>query len=74
MGPYKGRRSRKIEISTDVPTEFELGDTATDIQRKGGGGRREREDEAQKQRGERQKEEARREETTHLDTLDEQTL
>ena len=26
MGPKKGRRVRKIEIPTDTPTEFELGD------------------------------------------------
>ena len=31
MGPKKGRRVRKIDVPTDTPTEFELGDTA-DIQ------------------------------------------
>ena len=34
MGPKKGRRMRKIEIPTDTPTEFELGDRAADIQRR----------------------------------------
>ena len=32
MGPKKGRRVRKINVPTDTPTEFELGDTAADIQ------------------------------------------
>ena len=32
MGPKKGRRMRKIEVSTD--TQFEFRDTAADIQRR----------------------------------------
>ena len=49
MGPRKGRIMSKIEVPTDTATEFELGDTAADIQRKRGeieqrdkGGRRHR--------------------------------
>ena len=35
MDPKKGRRNmRKIDVPTDTPTEFDLGDTAADIQRK----------------------------------------
>ena len=35
MGPKKGRRNvKKIEVPTDTSTEFELGDTAADIQRR----------------------------------------
>ena len=34
MIPKKDRRVRKIEVPTDTPTEFELGDTAADIQRR----------------------------------------
>ena len=61
MGPKKGRRVRKIEVPTDTPTEFELGDTATDIQRiRGESEAREREEETQKQRVE-----PRRVDTTH---------
>ena len=59
MGPKKGRRVRKIEVSTDSVPEFELGDTAADIQQKKERVARETE-EAQKQR----EEEARREEET----------
>ena len=33
MGPKKGRRLRKIEVPTDSVPEFELADTAEDIQR-----------------------------------------
>ena len=34
MGPKKSRKIvRKIKITADKPTEFELGDTAADIQR-----------------------------------------
>ena len=34
MCPKKGRKNvRKMEVSTDTPTDFELGDTAVDIQR-----------------------------------------
>ena len=58
-GPKKGRRVKKIEISTESVPEFELGDTVADIQQR----REEREaremEEAQQQR---QREEARREE------------
>ena len=32
MGPKKGRRVRKIEVPTYSVPEFELGDTAADIQ------------------------------------------
>ena len=32
MGPKKGRRVSKIEVPTDSVPEFELGDTAADIQ------------------------------------------
>ena len=31
MGPKKGKRVRKIEVSTDTPPEFELGDMAAYI-------------------------------------------
>ena len=59
MGPKKGGRVRKIGVPTDSFPEFELGDTAADIQQR----REEREarerEEAQQQR----EEEARREET-----------
>ena len=44
MGPKKSRIVRKIEVPTDTPTEFELGDTVADIQR------RREEEEAQTQR------------------------
>ena len=60
MGSKKGRRVRKIEVPTDTPTEFELRDTAANIQRREEREARKREEEAQKQR-----EEARMEETTH---------
>ena len=50
MGP-KDRRVRKIEVSNDSVPEFELGDTAADIQCRGQEREaREREEEAQKQR------------------------
>ena len=32
MGPIKGRRVKKIEVPRDSVPEFELGDTAADIQ------------------------------------------
>ena len=32
MGPTKGRRVRKTEVSTDSVPEFELGDIEADIQ------------------------------------------
>ena len=61
MGAKKGRRVRKMEVSTDTTTEFEFGVTTADIQRRrGGGGVREREEGAQKQR-----EKAMGEDTTH---------
>ena len=41
---------RKIEVPTDTPTEFELGDVAADIQRREEREAGEREEEAQKQR------------------------
>ena len=34
MGPKKGRRVRKIEAPTDSVSEFELGDTAADIEQR----------------------------------------
>ena len=35
IAPKKARKNvRKIEAPTDTPTEFELGDTAADIQKK----------------------------------------
>ena len=51
MGPKKGRRVRKIEVSTDTPTVFELGYMAAGIQgRREEREAREREEEAHKQR------------------------
>ena len=44
---------RKLEVPTDIPTEFELRDTVADIQqRREKRKAREREEEAQKQREE----------------------
>ena len=61
MGPEKGRKNvRKIEVPTDTPTEFELGDTAADIQRRED--REQREKEAEKQQRE-EREEAKTAET-----------
>ena len=35
MGPEKARKNvRKIDVPTDTPTGFELGDTAADYQRR----------------------------------------
>ena len=53
MGLKKGRRVRKIEVSTDSVPEFELGDTTVDIQqRRLEGEAREREEaQQQQQRG-----------------------
>ena len=34
QGCYSSRQVMKIKVSTDTPTEFELGDTAADIQRR----------------------------------------
>ena len=66
MGPKKGRRVRKIEVPTDSVPEFELLDTAADIQQR----RQDREarerDEVQQQQQREQKarkEEARAEES-----------
>ena len=66
MEPKKARRAVvKIEIPTDTPTDFELGDTAADLQREREEiEQREREEEARKQQREK-REEAMREETTH---------
>ena len=61
MGSKKGRRIRKIKVPTDTPTEFELGDTTADIQRR----RKEREARERKEEAQKQREEARKEETTH---------
>ena len=51
MGQKKGRRVRKIKVPTDSVPEFELGETAVDIQRR----REEREarkrEEAQQEQG-----------------------
>ena len=49
MGAKKDRKVRKIEIPTDTPPEFELGDTVADIQwRREERVAKEREEEAQK--------------------------
>ena len=55
MGPKKGGINvRKIRVTTDTPTEFELGDKPTDIQRRREErAQREREEEAQRQQRER---------------------
>ena len=61
MGPEK--KVRKIEIPTDTPTEFELGDTAADIEKrreKREQREREREKAEKKEREEREREKARR--------------
>ena len=56
---------RKIEVPTYTPTEFELGDTVADLQRKRKErSARDREEEAQKHRRGCQ-EEGMKEETTH---------
>ena len=54
MGPKKGRRNvRMIEVPADKHTEFELGDTAADIQSsREEREQREREEQAQKQQTE----------------------
>ena len=56
MGPQKGRRVRKIKVSTNIVPEFELGDTAADIQRRG----EEREASKREEDAQKQREEARR--------------
>ena len=49
-GPKKGRNVRKIEVPTDTPTGFGLGDTASDLQeRREEREQSDREVEAQKQ-------------------------
>ena len=65
MGPKKGRRVRKIEVFTDSVPEFELGDTAADIQQRKAEREARQREEAQKQREQeaRREEEARMEET-----------
>ena len=50
---------RKVEVPTDSVPEFELGDTAADIQWR-------REEREARQRGIEEREKARREEATHL--------
>ena len=45
MGPKKGRRVRKIKVSTNSVPKFELGDTAAYIH---GGGRRGRQEKGRK--------------------------
>ena len=63
MGPQKARKYvKKVEVPTDTPTEFELGDTAADIQRRQERQQREREAEKQ-QREENEREKPRRAET-----------
>ena len=50
MSPKKGRKVRKIVVSTDFVPEFELGDTAADIQwRRGEREAREREEAQQRE-------------------------
>ena len=57
MGPKKGRRVvRKIEIPTDSPPEFELGDKEADIQLR----REEREAKEKEEEDQKQRKEARR--------------
>ena len=53
----RGRR-RKIEVPTDTQPQFELGDTAADIERRG----REREERDERQRIEQRESRKRREE------------
>ena len=60
MSVKNGRRVRK-EVPTDTHPEFELGNTAADIQ----GRRVEREAREREEEAQRPREEARREETTH---------
>ena len=52
---------KRIEVHTDTPTEFELGDTTADIHMGGRRGNREREEEAQRQQTEERHEERRAE-------------
>ena len=61
MGHKKIRRVRKIEVPTDTPTEFELGDTASDMQ----GRKEERDARVWEKEAQKKREEARVEETTH---------
>ena len=66
MGPKKGRRVRKIDVSTESVTEFEFGDTPADIQQR----RLEREAREREEAQHRREEETRRWESraeeTHL--------
>ena len=68
MGPKKLRKNvRKIQVLTDTPTEFELGYTAADIERRRvDREQREREEAEKHQREEREREETRRLEDTQL--------
>ena len=60
---------RKIEVPKDIPTEFELGYTAADIQRRREETEhREREEAEKQQRKERERKEARRVETPQAET------
>ena len=69
MGPKKGRRVRRIDVSTDSVPEFQLGDTATDIrQRRDEREARDREEEAQRQR----EQEARMEELARMEETNSQ--
>ena len=53
MGPKKGRKMRVIEIPTDIPSGFELGDKTAEFQRRRGErGQREREEAQRQQREE----------------------
>ena len=60
MGPKKGQKSEEDSSPTDTPTEFELGDTATDIQR-----RREERETRERDKAQKQMEETRRGKSTH---------
>ena len=64
MGPKKGRQLRKIETPTDSVPEYELGDTAADIQwKRKERGTNEREEAQQQREEEARREEARAEES-----------
>ena len=60
MGPKKGRRVRKIEVSTDSVPESVLGDTAVDIQQ-----RREKREAREREEAQKPMEEEARVEETH---------
>ena len=59
IGPEKGKRVREIEVPTDGVPEFDLGDTAADIQRRREGREAREREEAQQQQ--QREQEARRE-------------